>query len=1059
MRDFAWTNGRRRSALAAMAVVVTVAFTLLSTNSLVQAQTTEELERYGQRYIEAKKQYDKAIAESRYRDAVKSGREMVDLIPRLLPDRQDLIGTQHHWLAIACSLAGLYDEADTNYSRAIELREAAHGPDHLLVAETLYNATSLYRKQARYADAEAAGKRSLAIREKQLGPDHVLVGDSSNNLAAIYFDLGGLAEAEALLSRALAIHEKKRGPSHVKVALQLANLASIYRTVGQFELATEYDQRALAIRTAQLGRKHADTAFSINNLGLSYATVGRFNEAVQLYEEALAIRTELLGADHPDTLVTLNNLAVAYGLQRRFTDALALHRRVYESKKKLLGDKHPSISVALANMATLLAELQDYEGALQARQEALAIVAESFGKEHPSYAFGLMNRGQQYQLMGRHDEASSELQQAVAIFEKAYGRDHPDVASALGYLAEVHIAGGRLDEAAPLLDRVIAIRDLTGVSPGLRSTSYYWRSQLAWKQGDLDAAEKDLLHALELAEQQRSHISGGAEARAEAFAQYRRAYEQMVALQVAKGDVAAAFRAAERGRARSLIDQMAAAHVDLLAGLPAEEVRRLNERERRAELQVAELERALQPLNAPHQLSDAERKQRDELAKKLGDARQEVISAYAAIRNASPGYRQIVGKDNQLATIEEIQQSLVGDRGILFEYALGATECFVIVVPGPNQPPTVHRLAANSEQAERLGIEPGPLTSQRLNQILIDADGKGVVQLLGQPASALQASQKLAALWEVLVPTELRPALAGQSLDRLLIVPDGMLNLLPFEALVVEASEDPLYLLDVGPPITYGPTASLMENLNQERPLVPSERKPVLTVGDPAYAANASPPMGAPESAARYGLAGGSLAPLPFSGREAQWVSEVFQKQGIAAGLLNGAKATEGQVRFNVAGRRVVHLACHGLADEKWGNLFGALALAPGDASQPSPADDGFLTLAEIYELDMQGCQLAILSACNTNYGPELLGEGVWALSRGFLVAGARRVVASNWLVDDEAAASLISVFCGSIAKEEAAGKPPQYAAALHAAKHWTRRQEKWRSPYYWATFVELGAN
>jgi CHAT domain-containing protein len=218
-----------------------------------------------------------------------------------------------------------------------------------------------------------------------------------------------------------------------------------------------------------------------------------------------------------------------------------------------------------------------------------------------------------------------------------------------------------------------------------------------------------------------------------------------------------------------------------------------------------------------------------------------------------------------------------------------------------------------------------------------------------------------------------------------------------------------------------------------------------------AAAANAT------DSASRYGLFGGSLAPLPFSGRESRWVSEVFQQQGIAAGQLTGNKATEAQVRFNVAGRRIVHLACHGLADEQWGNFFGALALAPGGSQQSGATDDGYLTLAEIYELNMQGCELAILSACNTNYGPELVGEGVWALSRGFLVAGAQRVVASNWLVDDEAAASLISVFCGSVAKDEAAGRSPDYSKALHAAKRWARQQDKWRSPYYWATFVQLG--
>ena len=162
-------------------------------------------------------------------------------------------------------------------------------------------------------------------------------------------------------------------------------------------------------------------------------------------------------------------------------------------------------------------------------------------------------------------------------------------------------------------------------------------------------------------------------------------------------------------------------------------------------------------------------------------------------------------------------------------------------------------------------------------------------------------------------------------------------------------------------------------------------------------------------------------------------------------------------MRYSAPGRKVLHLACHGLVDQEFGNFFGALALAPGPKGDADPADDGILTLREIYELDLKGCELAILSACQTNYGPQQKGEGTLALSRGFLVAGVRRVVASNWLVDDEAAASLVSVYCTLLAKAEKQGGPVEYARSLHEAKRWVRKQEKWKAPYYWASLVLVG--
>jgi CHAT domain-containing protein len=312
-------------------------------------------------------------------------------------------------------------------------------------------------------------------------------------------------------------------------------------------------------------------------------------------------------------------------------------------------------------------------------------------------------------------------------------------------------------------------------------------------------------------------------------------------------------------------------------------------------------------------------------------------------------------------------------------------------------------------------------------------------------------------------------------LKRLVVVPDGALSLLPFETLVVRPGPAPQYLLDVGPPIRYGPSATVLHNLAERlAAAVPAGREPVLTVGNPDYgpeppAAPSGHPLGpaAPAGAppldqlaarSRYSGRGGKLTPLPFSGTESQWVADVFGERGIRAARLEGRQATKANLESLIEDRRLVHLACHGFAEQSYGNFYGALALAPGPKTG-DPADDGFLTLAEIYQLHIKACELAILSACQTNFGPQQNGEGVWALSRGFLVAGARRVLASNWLVDDEAAASLVSYFCGGVALAEQAGKPPDYAEALQKAKRWVRQQDKWQSPYYWGTFVLVGPN
>ena len=291
------------------------------------------------------------------------------------------------------------------------------------------------------------------------------------------------------------------------------------------------------------------------------------------------------------------------------------------------------------------------------------------------------------------------------------------------------------------------------------------------------------------------------------------------------------------------------------------------------------------------------------------------------------------------------------------------------------------------------------------------------------------------------------------------MIPDGPLAQLPFECLVVDA-EPRRYLLDTGTPISYGPSATILHRLaTRAAPTPNGNREPVLTVADPALqareldagiAAVASPRQ-------QFRAVEESLSRLPHTASESKGVVDNFRKVGIAAVQLLGQDATEARVRTEVAGRRIVHLACHGLADHAWGNYFGALALTPGPDAADDPADDGFLTLPEIYALDLRSCELAVLSACNTNHGPYQRGEGAWALSRAFLAAGTRRVVASNWVVEDASVAELVRDFTHRLAAEQSKRTTLDYARALHLARVGIRRQEQTQDPFHWASLVLVG--
>ena len=318
-------------------------------------------------------------------------------------------------LASLYQAQGRYDDAETPYSRALNIREVKLGPEHPDVANSLSNLASLDQARGRYTDAEVLLKRaqaikakvfnpitpisppdsiiwlrcirtraatmrlnaskSLAIREKALGPDHLDVARSLSNLAALFQAQGRYLEAEPPLKRALAIREKALGPEHPDLTTSLNNLASLYRAQDRYAEAEPVFQRALVIREKAFGPDHPATATSLNNLAEPDWAQGRFAEAEPLFKRALAIREKALGQDHPDVAASLNNLASVYQDRGRYEEAEVAFKRALAIREEALGPKHPELAIVLNNLAALYREQQRYSEALSASARVVEILS------------------------------------------------------------------------------------------------------------------------------------------------------------------------------------------------------------------------------------------------------------------------------------------------------------------------------------------------------------------------------------------------------------------------------------------------------------------------------------------------------------------------------------------------------------------------------------------------------------------------------------------------------------------------------------------------------------
>jgi tetratricopeptide (TPR) repeat protein/CHAT domain-containing protein len=922
-------------------------------------------------------------AAGRSRDALPAAQQLVSRAERLFANRPDQLAYAINELAGICWDLARNAEAEALYKRSLGLFERARGADDPDAAIAANNLGLIYWNMGRYADSEKSFKRAIASGEKRLGAEHPDVATRYNNLALVYQDLGRYAEAEKLFKRSIAIGEKRLAIDHPDVAIRQNNLALLYHQQGRYAEAEPLFNRSIASGELRLATDHPVLATRYSNLGLLYMDQGRYGEAETLFKRAIAIGERKLGAAHPDVATRYASLGLLYYNERRYAEAEALDRKAIAVGEKALGTWHPHLAVRYNNLGLVCQRLGHRDEAEKQFKRAIAIAERNFGPQHPTLMLCLNNLADLTYEEEKFAEAEKLYRRVLDIREKTLGAEHPDVGWSQFSLAHACLRDGRTDDAYQYASRALEIHNKVQISPAGRFQDYFLLAKLAWTQQRRDLALENLRQALDLAEEQRSMVSGGDLERAVVFGTFAGAYEQMAIWQRELNRVDEVMRAIERRRGRAELDQ-----------LTDKNDRRLT--------------------SAPPMLA-------------------------------------------------AIQERIAGSDRLVLEYLIGDAIGLVVVIPPLGQTPRVEPLTVEEHHAKRLNIKPGWLTAEALRTTLADDNEGGVLQLLRRPPDVPAANEKLAALWEILVPPPERATLLSGQFKQLIVIPDGPLVMLPFDALVVTAGETPSYLLDQGPSLLVAPsTTSLMNLIDAPAVARAKDLKPVLSVSNPNYPPATSiatrPVQPSLDVRSRYVSLAGSIKPLPNASTEASWVTEMFTRQEIPVGSLSKEKATEAALRHNVPGRRVVHLACRGLAGHANGEAFGALALTPGPQAGQNATDDGFLTLAEIYALDLKGCELVILSRSESKLGPNQKGEGAWSLARGFLAAGSRRVLVSNGSINDEATSSLISVFCDRVAQGQKAGHL-DYGEALQYAKRWLRKQDKWEQPCYWGQLVLAGAN
>jgi CHAT domain-containing protein len=819
------------------------------------------------------------------------------------------------------------------------------------------------------------------------------------------------AAGDKFIAEAEALTEKRTGQSYQQAIEKYLAAVDIWRNLNDkpMEAATLYEA------------------------GWLYGDIGQYQKALDCYSQAGALYKAL--GNRKSELNTLNNTAWIYGELGEEQRALDLYEQVFEGKKKI-GETDPAV---MSNLAASYSKLGQYQRSLDAHLQVLELRKDP--QNNAKRAITLSNIGNCYYLLGNTIKALDYYNQSLPLMREAGNNYY--TATVLNHTGVAYRSLGEYDKALSYFNEALQLRKLAGDQRGI-ATTLSDIARLERDRGNLVEARKRIEEALAQVERVRLNVASP-RLRTSYFAsvqQYREFYIDLL-MRLSKDKPSEmleriAFNASETGRARALLQLLSEAGGKIRHGIDPSLLER---KQSLAQAIDAKAQSQMELLGGKHTEEEAEAAR-----KELSALTNELEQLEGRIRESSPQFTALV--QPVPLGLEEIQEKILDRDTLLLEYSLGEERSFVWAV--------TPEAIKSFELPKRAVIEPA---ARRVYELLTARTISLPKETLEQRRQRLELADAEYVKASAILSRMILGPVAGELKDkRLLIVSDGVLQYIPFAGLPDPTATQALVVTHE---VAMAPSASVVGLLRQETANRKPASKTVAVLADPVFSNNdprvAAARLGRPapidkdvpvvalRSGAETGLDG--LRRLRFSRQEADAIARLAGSDGkleavdFAASRKLATSAELGQYR-------VVHFATHGIINNNHPELSGIVLSLVDEKGQPQ---NGFLRLYDLYNLKLSA-DLVVLSACQTALGKEIRGEGLVGLTRGFMYAGAPRVIASLWQIDDRASAEFMKRFYEAIL-----GQKLRPAAALRAAQVSMSQDPRWRQPHYWAAFTLQG--
>ena len=942
------------------------------------------------------------------------------------------------------AVADLYDilgqprQALEYYQKAQQISQSINDLEG--EGEALNGIGYVYMTLSKNREAWEACSRALELN--QCSGNRRAEAQSLNNLGEILYGISKRQQSIEYYQRAIAMWRDladDRGQAQT-----LLNFGYTYSDLGEPNKALEFDRQALEFWKAAKSKR--GQALALTAIGRLKSRLGESQEAIRYFDQAMQL-ARLVG-DRTEEARILNGLGFvqeSLGEQQKAIEYYKLALCLFQAVNYPNGEASTYNELGRAYYS-----LGDMQNSLGYFEQGYRLSSQIGDTRLEAYA--LRGVGTVYNFQGNIAKALETYRKALPVHRAE--KDRRGEAVTLNLIGRIYHAQGKLQAAIEHYKIALALNQVAG-DRNRESLTLYNLACAERDRGNPTVALSQIEKSLEIVESLRTKVASR-DLRTSYFATIQQYYQLNVDLlmqsqkRATVNELASrALEVNERARARSLLDLLGQHRVDIRGQIDTNLTQRLQALQQEF---LARSESKIQLISA-----NASSEEVAAITREISALSEERSKIEAKIRLTHPHYAALTLPKPLQAS--EIQQ-LLDENTLLLEFSLGDKQSYVWTVT----PTGVkgHGLK-NRAEIEKL--------TREVREILAP-DESAPVEL---DATRTEAYWKKAAELSQLI---LGPVADELGQKRLVIVADGGVQYIPFGALpkpqaggkqsvgkessVASTAHIPLIQEHE---IVSLPSASTLAVLRQETAGRKPAPKTIAVLADPVFAINdlrllavngqangalpSQPALGDLTSQLRNQSQrrGRNLKRLQWTLEEATAIEELTQPGDRF--VAKGFDATLQQATDpNLSQFRIIHFATHGVLDDENPELS-ALVFSLFD--KQGKTLEGRLWLNDIYNLNLPA-ELVVLSACDTGLGKDFKGEGLVGLTRGFMYAGAPRVMASLWKVEDKPTAHLMRRFYWHLLKN---GLPP--ATALRQAQLDLFRDAKWNAPYYWGSFVLQG--